>query len=268
MPTTLFPPPTGEPRAAHAADETLDGVRLWFTRTGAVGPALAARCHALLTPDERVQQQRFLFEKDRHRYLVTRALVREVMGGLVGRAPQDVRFEANDYGKPRVLDGDPAKPAIEFNLSHTDDLVILAATRGRPIGIDVESTRRAAPLEIAQRYFAPSETAAMRRLPLAQQPQRFWQLWTLKESYIKAYGMGLSIPLDGFHFDLDSAPGQARLGFGDGWRDDAGRWAVWLFRPVEGFQGAVCVGRSEVDGAGLGAVQIREVRPLEGRAIA
>lgn len=242
MTTGVHPPAAANPDATDPF-EVGDGVRLWFTRIGAVPDALAARYHALLAPDERVLQQRFLFEKDRRRYLVTRALVRDVLARCTGGRPEALRFEADAFGKPRLLDQDASRPALAFNLTHTDDLVMLAVTRGRRIGVDVERSDRAAPLEIAQRYFAPQETAAMRSLPVQAQPARFWQLWTLKESYVKAYGMGLSIPLDGFHFGFDAAaPGGVVLGFEPArWQDEPGRWWFRPFQPTAGHQAALCV---------------------------
>ena len=89
---------------------------------------------------------------------------------------------------------------MRFNVSHTESLVVMVLASGREVGIDVECTQRQAPLDVAQQYFSRTEAAELAGLPPEHQAARFWDLWTLKESYIKARGMGLSLPLDAFTF--------------------------------------------------------------------
>jgi 4'-phosphopantetheinyl transferase len=214
-------------------------VDLWFTRTERVAPGLAAEYHALLTQQEQAQQRRFFFEKDRHRFLVTRALTREVLSRYVPVAPADWRFEPDGYGKPHIVDPAGLAKRISFNISHTDGLVAIGVALDRALGIDVESIQRQAPLPIAGRYFAPFESEALRRLPPHAQPRRFWELWTLKESYIKARGMGLSIPLDQFMFDLD-VPGAVSIAFARGFDDVPSRWRFRHMSPTEHHLMAVC----------------------------
>ena len=96
--------------------------------------------------------------------------------------------------------------AWHLNLSHTDGLVALAVAK-TPVGVDVEDLqRRGRTVELSDRFFAPSEARALRALPEAAQRSRFFDLWTLKEAYIKARGQGLAIPLASFAFDLDHGP--------------------------------------------------------------
>jgi len=225
---------------AIAADE----IHLWHARVPEQeDAALAARHLALLTPDERQQHGRFAFERDRRRYLLTRALVRTVLSRYAPVAPPDWRFEPNAHGRPAIVDDHPPARGLRFNLSHTDTFVVLAVTAGREIGIDVESTRRNAPLEVADRFFSAHESAALRRLPEAEQPARFWELWTFKESYIKARGMGLSIPLHSFSFELET-PGDLSLSFEAGFETDIDNtpscWQFWQFRLHAEFLVGVC----------------------------
>ena len=186
---------------------------------------LAARWHALLTADEAAQHARFFFEKDRHRYLVTRALVRDELSRYAAVEPHAWRFRSDAWGKPHVVDPPAPVDPLAFNNTHTDGLVAVGVTRDRALGIDAECMRRDAPVAIAERYFSRAESRALRRLPQGAQPLRFWELWTLKESYIKARGLGLSIPLDRFGFDLDAA-GTVALSFAPGFDDVAGRLAL------------------------------------------
>ena len=183
----------------------LPHVRLWLAFVDDVRDAtLVARCHALMSDAERAQQRRFVFERDRHRYLVTRALVRSVLARCVARAPAELAFVANDYGKPALAGASHGD--LAFNVSHAGNLVALAVSRGGTLGVDVEHA--AQPLsydELADHHFSREEADALRALPPERRRQRFFAYWTLKESYIKARGMGLSLPLDRFGFRLDDA---------------------------------------------------------------
>jgi 4'-phosphopantetheinyl transferase len=99
---------------------------------------------------------------------------------------------------------------LQFNLSHTHEHIVLAVRQGGPVGVDVEGGRTVADsLALVEQFFAPSEIIALRALPVAQQAQRFVALWTLKEAYVKARGLGLSIPLDQFGFEFNEASADA-----------------------------------------------------------
>lgn len=179
-------------------------VEVWCAAVpAAFDPALEARYVALLNPSELQQRDRFRFDVLKRRYLLTRTLVRTVLSRHAPLAPGDWVFESNAHGRPRIAQPPLQAQDLNFNLSHTEAMVVLAIARGREIGVDVECTRHHAPLEVAQRFFSPPEAAALAALPEAQRVARFWDLWTLKESYIKARGLGLSLPLDGFGFRFD-----------------------------------------------------------------
>jgi 4'-phosphopantetheinyl transferase len=181
---------------------------------------------SLLSTDERAQWQRLRFDALRHRFLLTRALVRTVLSRHVPTPPAGWRFARNEYGRPFIADPPPGAGHLRFSISHTDALVVLVLASGREVGIDVECTRRHAPLDVAQRYFSLTESAELAALPAERQAARFWDLWTLKESYVKARGMGLSLPLDAFTFR-----------FGDGLsleveptlNDTGTNWHFWQF---------------------------------------
>jgi 4'-phosphopantetheinyl transferase len=234
-------------------------VDLWLARTDPVEPVLAARWRAVMTADEAAQHARFLFAKDRHRYLVTRALVRDVLSRYAAVEPHAWRFRSDAWGKPHVVDPPAPVDRFAFNITHTDGLVAVGVTRDRALGIDAECMRRDAPVAIAERYFSAAESRALRRLPAAAQALRFWELWTLKESYIKARGLGLSIPLDRFGFDLDG-PGAVALSFAPGFDDVAGRWRFVQLRPSADHLLAVCIERGDDDA--LPRLCVREAVPL------
>lgn len=197
----------------------------------------------LLSPPERAQHARFHFEKDRHCYLVTRCMVRTVLSRYVPQiAPRDWVFAPGPYGRPEIANLQPAAQALCFNLSHCDGLVVLAVTAGRAVGIDVENTSRHAPLEVADHFFSPREAQALRSLPATEQALRFWELWTLKESYIKARGMGVSLPLAQFSIDLGT-PGRVAIAF-DGIADDPAAWQLWHYQVGPHHRVALCLQRA------------------------
>lgn len=177
---------------------------LWVVRPEeARDPDLLRRYRSLLTENEREKCGRFHFEKDRHTCLVTRALLRTTLSRYADVSPAEWRFVTNEYGCPSIDEPRHAR-LLRFNLSHTKGLVVCLVARGRDVGVDVEDrTRDGSLLEVADRFFSPFEVSALRRLPPEQQLDRFFLYWTLKESYIKARGMGLAIPLADFSFDVD-----------------------------------------------------------------
>jgi 4'-phosphopantetheinyl transferase len=221
-------------------------VHLWLAFLDEiVDPHLLAQYRLLLSEEELLQQARFHFERDRHRYLVTRALVRTVLSEYAPVAPRDWRFAVNAYGRPSIATEFAAARRVEFNVSHTNGLVVLGLTCERAIGVDVENVgAREASIEIANRYFAHEEVNALRSLPREQQQQRFFEYWTLKESYVKARGMGLSIPLDQFSFDL-AEPGHVSIAIDNRLHDHSTRWHFWQTWLAAKYLAAVCVRRAD-----------------------
>ncbi|HID74736.1 MAG TPA: 4'-phosphopantetheinyl transferase superfamily protein [Planctomycetaceae bacterium] len=215
-------------------------VDLWYTWSDRIrDPRLVARYTELLAPNELQQWRRYRVEGVRHQYLVTRALVRSVLSCYGPHPPEAWTFGRNAYGKPFV--GDPPLPGVAFNLSHTRGLVICGVTGAERIGVDVERLDRTVEfLQLAQRFFAPGEAAAVAATRPPERPWRFFQFWTLKEAYIKARGMGLSIPLDGFAFEL-SEHGPPRIGFARPGSDDPSRWQFMQLSLGDLYQMAVAV---------------------------
>ena len=171
---------------------------VWYAWTAACATsALQAAYDALLTPDERAACARFATEALRDEYRLTRALCRTTLSRYADVAPADWRFRRNEYGRPEIAA--PAEaPPLRFNLSHGRGLVACVVTRTADAGIDVERTAVPAPLDLVAAYFSSEEQRALQALPPAQRDARFFWLWTLKEAYLKALGLGLQRPLDSF----------------------------------------------------------------------
>jgi 4'-phosphopantetheinyl transferase len=222
-------------------------IHLWLAHYDEISPALHRTYRALMDESEQQEHQSFRFERDRTRYLVTRALVRIVLGRYLGIAPTALKFGTNAYGRPCAMNAPSRFGRLSFNLSHTRSLIVLGVASDREIGVDVENTRdRRPPLETADHFFAPAEASALRALSAALQPNRFFDYWTLKESYIKARGIGLSLPLHKFSFcfpsdDTVDLKVDADLG------DPAERWQFWQLRPRPEYLLAVCADRLPVE---------------------
>ena len=153
----------------------------------------------LLAADERERAKRFHFEADRLRYSATRALLRLMLAAYLDVDPRSVIFSYSDKGKPELRNA--GKAALAFNVSHSGNAALLAVTDHRRIGVDIERIRQDFDTEaIARRFFSAREQEQLQQIPGPDRFAAFFQCWTLKESFIKAIGEGLSHPLD--HFDV------------------------------------------------------------------
>lgn len=210
-----------------------DQAHVWFALPEACAdPDLVEAYIAWLTPEERARRARFHFDEHRHEYLITRALVRSTLSRYADVAPEDWQFKPNAYGRPEIV-GPRGAPPLRFNLSNTKGLVVCAVTSGREVGVDVEYADRAVrSLEVADRFFAPSEVEALFALPEEAQGERFIMYWTLKESYIKARGMGLAIPLDHFAFEIEEGRAPS-ITFDPLLPDDPDAWQFSRFQPTK-----------------------------------
>lgn len=210
-------------------------VDLWVCVPEAiVEPALLASYEAMLDDEERARQQRFMFEKHRHQYLVSHGLVRWVLSQYAEVAPRDWTFCTNEYGRPEISNPGAHHPRLRFNLSHAEGMAVCAVTCVDDIGVDVEHVKRRADLRnIAHYFFAPGECESLKALDDEAMRRRFFEIWTLKEAYIKGRGMGLRLPLDGFGFEIGDF---LSIYFEESVVDDPARWRFALLRLDEEHQ--------------------------------
>jgi 4'-phosphopantetheinyl transferase len=225
-------------------------IHLWQVNPDKITqPELLNKYKSLLSDDETAKQQRYKFSHDKHDALITRAFVRDLLSYYTDIAPSDWRFEKGEKDKPEIVN--PPLP-LRFNLSHTKGLIICAVTLESDIGCDVENTTRNNDvLAIANRYFSSIETKELFSLPEEQQRNRFFDYWTLKESYIKAWGLGLAIPLKDFSFDISddlieknttfTIKKMISLSFAQHRVDNADRWKNWLLYPEGNEQHRVAI---------------------------
>lgn len=234
-------------------------IHVWLSFYEEIDLHLHAAYRKLLNPSEREQEPRFYFETDRRRYLVTRALLRTVLSRYAPLEPTQWMFSTNEYGKPEIANAEIGKQRLAFNLSHTRSLIMLGITQGRSLGVDVENfqNRRAA-MDVADHFFAPQEVAALAAEPAEKQQYRFFEYWTFKEAYIKARGMGLSLPLDkfSFHYPDDHS---VEIKINPELGDDAARWQFWQFRPSPEYLAAICGERTGMPCS----VVVRRIVPMQ-----
>jgi 4'-phosphopantetheinyl transferase len=217
-------------------------IHLWITKPEDLlgNDQLLATYSTLLTTTELTKQQRYKFAKDRHDALITRAFIRDLLSYYADVSPQNWQFEKGSKDKPEVIN---CPLPLRFNISHTKNMIICAVTLEDDIGCDVENTGRSNDvLAIAERYFSAKESTELFALPEAEQRHRFFDYWTLKESYIKAWGLGLAIPLTDFSFnvndksykhkDLFTIKQDISLSFAQHRVDEPTIWRSWLIYPT------------------------------------
>lgn len=228
---------------AHDGELPQHEVHLWTCWLDeALAPSLLREYSALLTLEEHAAGQRFQFERDRHRHIVTRAMLRTVLSAYSPTPPRAWCFATNAYGKPLISDGNCGPSLLSFNLSHSGQNITLAITRARAVGVDVEKGRGFNQDALAARHFAPEEVAALAILTANERMMRFIELWTLKESYLKATGTGLNAPLNSACFHFSERGGvDARIARRPDGGDASLAWQFALFEPRQGYRAAVCV---------------------------
>jgi len=229
-------------------------VDIWYAFPGAIrNPELLGDYKAILSADEMTRYARFWFDRDRHLHLVAWALVRTTLSRYADVAPEAWRFRTNRWGRPEIS-GPADAPPLRFNLSHTRGMVACIVADGIDVGVDVEDRRRQTQgPEIARRYFSAREVEAFERLSEEEREVAFFEYWTLKEAYIKAVGVGISLGLGRFSFGLD----QRGVPVGDPERwppvisfdatldDDPDHWQFAQFEPTPHHAMAAAIRRGE-----------------------
>jgi len=209
-------------------------ILIWYIEPESIqDPTRLSRFFEWLSPDERAQHGRFRFTQHKHTYLVSHALVRLALSHLTEVDPAKFSFTTNAYGKPFITT--PIQhQTLHFNLSHTEGLAAIAISRHTALGIDVENKdRQILTQSIAEQFFAPEECHAVAQASEHERSTKMLEFWTLKESYIKAVGMGLSIALDSFAFKLATAQQAACLLRLDAQAEELSAWRFWQGQPTE-----------------------------------
>lgn len=230
-----WPPPPDQP-SLGATD-----VHVW--RASLETPAHVVAClRELLSPDEHARADRFHFAIDRQHFIVARGYLRKILARYIGIGPAGIRFSYAENGKPRLASPIGQTQLLNFNLAHSGGLALYAFTRIGEIGIDLEHVRPDFTGEdTARRFFSTNEVTCLSKLPESARHEAFFNCWTRKEAFIKAIGIGLSLPLD--QFDVTLAPAEPAALLRTRWDEsEAARWSLKSIDIGPGYVAAVAVG--------------------------
>ncbi|WP_348267830.1 4'-phosphopantetheinyl transferase superfamily protein [Edaphobacter paludis] len=228
-------------------------LHLWYAHPQDLTEAVTQACASLLSEDERAQWQTFRFDCHRREYLTTRALVRTALSHYHPLAPEAWRFQTNPYGKPSVN----PDCGLRFNLSNSLGLVVCLIAQGAEVGVDAEPIQDAEKVtEYAAEMLSPFELAQLEALSGREKLDRALSVWTLKEAYVKARGVGLSLPLNKFSFLFGGVEG-VRLELDPCLGTEPG--SRWRFCLIEHANHRIAL---MTEGAAVPDLQVWEVRPL------
>ena len=161
---------------------------------------------SLLSSEEIKRSKRFIFDRDRHCYQVTHSMKRMILANYLDCDPQCLHFKIESYGKP-ALANSQSSLKIQFNISHSRDLVLIAITVEDPVGIDMEYNDKKRSIEsLGEAIFSPSEMKFFLTLKSQREKEEtFFRCWTREEAYLKAIGIGLRQDLTSISVDLNKA---------------------------------------------------------------
>ena len=231
-----------------------DDVRVWTAKLD-IDMARVARLQEILSPDELSRAARYRRQRDGHRFIVRRALLRRGLGAYAGVAPRQIVFGYGPASKPFVREPSSAR-ALRFNLAHSAGLAVYACGVGHPVGIDIECARRHGDLDdVASSFFSRDERTQLLSLPRSARTAAFYRCWTRKEAYVKAIGSGIEAPLR--DFDVAFAPDAPAALLRVGWQpDEPSRWRIEALDVPHGYIGAIVVARS----ARVGKLEMNETQ--------
>ena len=195
---------------------------------------------SVLSPDEIARANRFHFDKDRTHFTRCRAALRFVLAGYVAIPSTEIRFEYLSGGKPQLIaDQNPRR--MQFNVSHSGNMALIAIGSGHRVGVDIEKIRvDIDAIVLAERFFSIRERKGLRALPDRLRVPGFFACWTRKEAFMKATGEGLSFPLADFSVTIhpDREPGLEEI---RGNVEARKRWFLADLSIVDGYRAAVAV---------------------------
>jgi 4'-phosphopantetheinyl transferase len=203
-----------------------------------------AGCEAgVLSSDEIERAGRFHFEKDRIHFTRCRCALRRMLADYLAIVASEIRFEYPASGKPQLA-ADQNPRALQFNVSHSADIALIAVSSEHRLGVDVEKIRGDVDVDtLAERFFSPRERAGLRALPDHLRVSGFFACWTRKEAFLKATGDGLSFPLADFSVTThpDHAPELEDI---RGNTEGGKQWSLSDLHVIDGYRAAVALDSS------------------------
>ncbi|MGH9968419.1 MAG: 4'-phosphopantetheinyl transferase family protein [Pyrinomonadaceae bacterium] len=215
-------------------------VHLWRATIDVPSP-LVSSIWKMLSADETDRANRFVFERDCHRFVVARGFLRMILGWYIHRRADELQFDYTKHGKPCLAEP-YADTDLKFNVSHSTNFALYGLTLGREIGVDLEQVRSDIEIEqIASRMFSTNEVRQLRSLPSDDvRVWAFFNCWTRKEAFLKAKGSGLFFPLDQFSVTL--LPGDPASLVETQWNMyEMQRWSLEAIDVAQGYAAAIAV---------------------------
>ena len=218
-----------------------EAVHVWRIRLDPPGDQ--ADSWELLSDEERRRASRLVLEQHRRRFVAAHSALRRILAGYTARRARELEFTTGEHGKPALATphGD-SRRALEFNLSHSADLALVAVARERPVGVDLERWEREMDhLALATRFFSLAERASLASLVERRDDlvHGFFAAWSRKEAYLKARGEGVMRGLH--HFDVTLAPGEPARLLADRLDSAIDRWRMRAIVPEQDFSAAIVV---------------------------
>ena len=205
-----------------------DEIQVWLIPLPDIAQYPSASAE-LLSVEEAARAARFIFPRDRARFIVAHAALREILGSCTGQDAKSLVIGVAEKGKPYLAE----YPHIHFNLSHSGSFAMLAVALDREVGVDIECIKPQRSTDsIAERFFAPAEVRDLLATPEDRRVAAFFACWSRKEAYIKARGLGLGIPLDSFQVSLGE---NAELLAAE----DRDRWSMYALEAPDGYAAAL-----------------------------
>ena len=226
------------PLSWPAAGVTADGlvvlpgvVDCWAVALDRLQSRSAGDAAAVLADSERDRARWFVFDHHRQAFIASHAALRILLSRYLNMSPASVEIAVKEHGRPILAEG---AAGLHFNLSHSGEMALIVISATEFVGVDVEQVRDIPnAVDLARRYFVPSEIAAIGLVSGAERLATFFRIWTRKEAVIKALGLGLSFPLDRFSVDAGGLT----------WLPEGGSagWSVIDLAPRAGYVGALAV---------------------------
>ena len=174
---------------AQHRGQAIKTVHVWAASLQ-VSPKALKMFAASLAPDETERATRFRFPIHRDRFIAGRGLLRQLLATYLGVEPRSLDFRYGARGKPALAG---SSRGVQFNVAHSEDLLLMAITRDGVVGVDVERVRGLPDFEeLVSQFFSPNECSQFRKLSSEQKPAAFFNLWTRKEAWLKATGEGIT----------------------------------------------------------------------------
>jgi 4'-phosphopantetheinyl transferase len=217
-------------------------IQLWAARLD-VADIEVERHYALLDSRERVRVERLRRDIDKRHYIVSHGILREILGREAETLPAEVEFSYGPFGKPYI--GEPGPDRIEFNMSDSNAMLLVAVARGLAVGVDIEMHRPMDFLKFARRFFTPAEADALEALPEPLREVAFFRTWTCKEAYVKGWGYGIQRNVG--KFEVSVAGDRSRLICCSFDESSPDRWSLVDIDAIPGFSATVAIEMAGVE---------------------